>query len=162
MWSSRDMWMPGGMYRRMWRRMWRRRPGDHPWRGNMSSRMQRHWTFMHGDIPRQYRGVRSTIKVNAANIAAGGKLYQTHCAACHGKAGLGDGEAGKALSPSPALLAHMIQRPVAVDEFLLWSISEGGKQFKTDMPAYKDVLKPQDIWQIVAWMRAGFPAVKSK
>jgi len=124
--------------------------------------MQRHWTFMHGDIPRQYRGARSTIEVNAANIAAGGTLYQTHCAACHGKTGLGDGEAGKALSPSPALLAYMIQRPMAVDEFLLWSISEGGKQFKTDMPTYKDVLKPNDIWQIVAWMRAGFPTVKAK
>ena len=73
---------------------------------------------------------------------------------------MGDGDAGKALSPSPALLAFMIQRPVAVDEFLLWSISEGGQQFKSDMPAFKGVLKRDDIWKIIAWMRAGFPEVK--
>ena len=49
---------------------------------------------------------------------------------------MGNGDAGKALSPSPALLAYMIRRPIAVDEYLLWSISEGGKQFGTDMPAF--------------------------
>ena len=63
---------------------------------------------------------------------------------------------GKALSPSPALLAYMIRRPIAVDEYLLWTISEGGKQFATDMPAFKDKLAREEIWKIIAYMRAGF------
>jgi mono/diheme cytochrome c family protein len=75
---------------------------------------------------------------------------------------MGDGEAGKSLTPSPALLAWMIQRPVAVDEYLLWTISEGGTEFKTGMPAFKDTLSREEIWKIVAYMRAGFPDVEQK
>ena len=67
------------------------------------------------------------------------------------------GDAPRSLLPSPALLAFMIQRPIAVDEYLLWSIAEGGKQFDTEMPAFKATLKREDIWKIIAYMRAGFP-----
>ena len=70
---------------------------------------------------------------------------------------MGDGEAGKSLSPSPALLAYMIQMPMSVDEYMMWTIAEGGKQFGTSMPAYKDILTENDIWEIVSYMRAGFP-----
>jgi mono/diheme cytochrome c family protein len=51
----------------------------------------------------------------------------------------------------------MIQRPISVDEYLLWSISEGGKDFDTRMPAFRITLSRDDIWKIVAYMRAGFP-----
>ena len=71
---------------------------------------------------------------------------------------MGNGDMGKALSPSPALLAYMITRPIAVDEYLVWSISEGGKQFASAMPAFKESLSREEIWQIIAYMRAGFPA----
>ena len=57
----------------------------------------------------------------------------------------------------------MIQRPIAVDEYLLWSIAEGGKQFETEMPAFKEILSRDDIWKIIAYMRTGFPeASKAK
>jgi mono/diheme cytochrome c family protein len=49
--------------------------------------------------------------------------------------------------------------PDAVDEYLLWAISEGGKSFGTNMPAFKDALTEEQIWQIITYMRAGFPAV---
>ena len=45
------------------------------------------------------------------------------------------------------------------DEYLLWAISEGGAPFGTDMPAFKDALSRDEIWQIIAYMRAGFPKV---
>jgi hypothetical protein len=67
---------------------------------------------------------------------------------------------GKALSPSPALLAYMITKPIAVDEYLLWSISEGGKQFGSAMPSFKETLPREDIWKIITYMRAGFPDAK--
>jgi mono/diheme cytochrome c family protein len=51
----------------------------------------------------------------------------------------------------------MIRRPISVDEYLLWAIAEGGKQFDSEMPAFKDKLSREDIWRIVAYMRAGFP-----
>jgi mono/diheme cytochrome c family protein len=71
---------------------------------------------------------------------------------------MGHGEAGLALYPSPALLADLIRMPRAVDEYLLWTISEGGEPFATAMPAFKDKLTREQIWQIVTFMRAGFPA----
>lgn len=75
---------------------------------------------------------------------------------------MGDGEAAKALNPSPALLAYMIQMPMSVDEYMLWTISDGGAAFGTDMPAFKDVLSKDEIWKIVTYMRAGFPAEQAQ
>ena len=34
---------------------------------------------------------------------------------------------------------------------------EGGDPFGTEMPAFKDRLTEEQIWQIIAYMRAGFP-----
>jgi mono/diheme cytochrome c family protein len=70
---------------------------------------------------------------------------------------MGDGDAGNALYPSPALLAHLLRMPDAVDEYLLWAISEGGKPFGTAMPAFEGSLTRDQIWQIITYMRSGFP-----
>jgi len=144
-----DMWDPGWTQRPMWH------PG-HMGQGQRQ-RMVRHWTFMHNGVPSQYRGQSSTIALTEESIRDGATLYADNCARCHGPTGGGDGEAGRALNPSPALLSHMIRMPMAVDEYLLWTISEGGKPFDTDMPAFKDILTPEEIWQVIAFMRAGFP-----
>jgi mono/diheme cytochrome c family protein len=119
--------------------------------------MLRHWTFMHQGVPTEYRGQTSTVAPTEATVREGATHYAQNCASCHGPTGLGDGEAGRALNPSPALLAYMINMPMAVDEYLLWTISEGGQSLGTDMPAFKDRLEPGEIWKIVAFMRAGFP-----
>ena len=71
---------------------------------------------------------------------------------------MGGGDPGRAVSPSPALLAYMVQRPIAVDEYLLWAISDGGKQFETEMPSFKNKLSREEIWRVIAYMRAGFPS----
>lgn len=139
-WMQRDMWGPGQMG-----------PG-------MQHRMARHWTFMHQGIPAAYRGARNPLPLDAKILGEGRALYQKNCASCHGAKGMGDGEAANSLNPSPALLAYMIQMPMAVDEYMLWTISDGGVAFGTAMPAFKDVLAKDEIWKIVTYMRAGFPA----
>lgn len=129
--------------------------------GNMGPgqqlRMQRHWTYMNEGVPAAYRGARSTVRATPEVIAAGKALYSDNCASCHGAQGMGDGEAGRSLVPSPALLQRFVQMPMAGDEFLLWAVSEGGERFGTDMPAFKGALSEEDIWKIIAYMRAGFP-----
>ena len=149
-----DYWHPGWMRHDRW--------GPRSASPEMRARMQRHWTFMHAGVPLVYRGAQSTVSMNQDVIKAGGELYGAHCASCHGSRGLGDGAAAKSVTPSPALLAYMIQRPMAIDEYLLWTISDGGKQFGTNMPAFKGTLSKDKIWRIVAYMRAGFPKVDKK
>ena len=138
-WTERDMWGPNMM-----------EPGQ-------LQRMARHWTFIHGGLPFEYRGLWSPFEQTPDVVEAGARLYQQQCSECHGVEGMGDGDLAKALTPSPALLAYMIQMPMSVDEYLMWSIAEGGKELKTDMPAFKDKLSREDIWKIIAFMRAGFP-----
>lgn len=122
-------------------------------------RVLRFSTFVNGGIPQEYLAAENTVGYTVRAIAEGGPLYKTHCLSCHGVMGLGNGDLAYALKPSPALLAYMVQQPVAVDHYLLWSIAEGGKQFGTSMPAFKDRLSRQQIFQIVAYLRAGFPAL---
>jgi mono/diheme cytochrome c family protein len=145
-----DYWQPDWMVRELWG------PGRMP-RG-MMVRLLRHTTYMQYGVPKAYEGQKSTIAPGPEAIAQGRKIFTERCVSCHGADGLGDGEAANALSPSPALLAYMIRRPIAVDEYLLWAISEGGKQFGSDMPAFKGTLTDADIWRVIAYMRAGFPA----
>lgn len=150
---SFDYWQPDWMVRELWG------PGRMP--RSMMVRLLRHTTYMQFGVAEDYAGAKSKFTGNAQAIGEGRKLYAEHCARCHSADGMGSGEAGLALSPSPALLAYMIKRPVAVDEYLLWSIADGGKQFDSEMPAFKDHIARDDIWRIIAYMRAGFPTENS-
>ena len=110
-------------------------------------------------IPLDYQGQKNPFAPTADNLRQGGALYLRECASCHGRRGLGDGDAGKGLSPSPALLAFLQKRPMAIDAYLMWSVAEGGKPLGSDMPAFKDELSEDEIWRIVTYMRAGFPGL---
>ena len=120
-------------------------------------RLERQWTFMNGLVPVPYRGLTSPLEPTPGTIAAGSVIYQADCAGCHGRNGFGDGDVGRSLSPSPALLAFMVQMKGAVDEYLFWSVAEGGRPFGSEMPAFRDRLTDEQIWQVIAYMRAGFP-----
>ncbi|NNC64827.1 MAG: c-type cytochrome [Gammaproteobacteria bacterium] len=114
---------------------------------------------MREGAPAEYRGQSNPFESSEEAVAEGRQLYATHCQLCHGSEGLGDGQIADSLTPSPALLAHLIQMPMAVDEYLLWSISEGGTEFGTGMPAFKEVLSREQIWKTITFMRAGLPPI---
>lgn len=124
-------------------------------------RMLRFSTFVNQSIPENYLTAENDVGYTVRAISQGGPLYWAHCQKCHGDTGLGNGDLAYALTPSPALLAYMVQQPIAVDQYLLWSISEGGKQFGTAMPSFKSTLSEEQIWQVVAYLRAGFPAIEA-
>ena len=92
-------------------------------------------------------------------IEAGGRLYASNCAGCHDARGTGDGQFARDLTLPPAVLSAMIDRPHSIDQYLFWAISEGGLRSGSEMPSFKDRLTSQDIWQVVDYMRAGFPPV---
>ena len=117
---------------------------------------------MNREVPEGYLATTNDVGYTTRAIAAGGPLYLAHCQQCHGASGLGNGELAMALTPSPALLAYLVQQPIAIDQYLLWTISEGGEAFGTAMPAFKKVLSQDQIWEIVAYLRAGLPVVETE
>lgn len=151
--SQWDRWNPNWLQRHLW-------DPDRMGAG-MRQRMARHRKFMHRGTPARYRGAKNPLTSDAETIAAGRALYGANCSRCHGAKGTGNGAAENSLNPSPALLAYMIQMPDLVDEYMLWSISDGGADFGSPMPAFKDTLRRDQIWKIVIFMRAGFPYPKT-
>ena len=122
-------------------------------------RMLRFSAFVNKRVPEDYLRAENSVGYTTNAISAGGPLYLAKCSKCHGDTGLGNGELAYSLNPSPALLAYLVQQPIAMDQYLLWTISEGGQQFGTAMPSFKTELTQDQIWQIVAYLRAGFPVV---
>ncbi len=146
-----------GMMRERMRGMMKERGmGPGMMRGRMMGNPVRHrQVMMGGGVPAPYAGMKNPLEPTKENIEAGRKLYEENCASCHGPKGLGDGEAGKELNPPPANIAFVIDKPIATDGFLMWTISEGGEKLKTAMPAFKDVLSEKERWQLILFLRNG-------
>lgn len=84
----------------------------------------------------------------ASNVKLGQALFQENCVICHGKAGKGDGEAAKAMSPRPkSLIDRSVQ--AQTDGELFWKISEG----REAMPGWKS-LSEKERWSLVQYIRA--------
>lgn len=104
-------------------------------------------------VPTEYAGRSNPFGGEAAAIEAGGALYATHCSACHGAEGQGDGPAAPSLNPKPMPLAQ--EMGSVSDDYLYWRIAEGGAMapFHSAMPAWKTILTEEQIWQVIAYMR---------
>jgi hypothetical protein len=108
-------------------------------------------------LPAEYRNkVNPYMPPTVPVVIRGADLYNIHCASCHGLMGFGNGAAGGGLRTRPADLAWSLSEPTLRDDFLYWTIAEGGAQFGTDMPAYKNVLSETQIWEMITYMRAAF------
>jgi mono/diheme cytochrome c family protein len=87
---------------------------------------------------------------NAESVEAGKKLYQRHCAACHGPNGKGDG--GMALSGGePSDLTDDVWDHGSTDGEIFVVIRDG---VSADMLAYREKLTDKQIWQIVNYIRS--------
>ena len=111
----------------------------------------------HASIPEEYASLQSPA-MSATDVEAGGALYASMCASCHGDEGMGDGPSASALDPSPSPIAHTSS--MLSDGYLYWRIAEGGATFGTTMPAWKGSLTEANIWSLIAYMRSlGSPAL---
>jgi mono/diheme cytochrome c family protein len=119
----------------------------------MNMSMIRHHYVMRNGIDPSYVSKRNPLKSTKENITSGRILFEKNCASCHGLSGLGDGAAGKNLEPRPSNIAGLSKMPMATDEYLFWTIAEGGVPLGTAMPAFKNTLKEDDIWEIIIYLR---------
>ena len=95
--------------------------------------------------------LRPSVPYQASAITAGAALYQSHCAACHGPRGAGDGPAGRTLPRSPAdLRAQHTAQHTAGD--LFWWISHGIPG--SGMPGFGSQLTEDHRWELINFLRA--------
>jgi len=112
---------------------------------------------------------RSPLPFSDVNLLQGGRLYQAHCAACHGAAADGRGELAASLPVWPSVLGPALFQNRLEGE-LHWRIAHGGQEpaAKPAMPAFGAMLKAEEIWQVLDYLRlraygvsggSGMPAV---
>lgn len=131
-------------------------------RGMMGGSMSRHHVAMMGGVPAPYAEAANPLPHTDATLERGAAVYAANCASCHGATGLGDGPAARTLQPQPANLAWLSNMPMSRwDPFMYWTIAEGGAQFGTGMPAFKNRLSKDDIWAVTAYIQAHLPQVKA-
>lgn len=119
--------------------------------GGMS--VVRHQYVMGHGLNPDYASMTNPLQPVEDTLAAGKKLYDQNCAACHGPDGEGDGVAGKQLNPPPSNITVSAKMPMSTDGYLFWTIAEGGMPLHTAMPPFKDTLKEEQIWQIIGYLR---------
>ena len=117
-----------------------------PMMGNGSGMEARH----HAQVPEPYTGLKAP-EVNDESLISGEQLYVQNCLVCHGETGMGDGPAATGLDPAPAPIGHTTQ--MLADDLVFYRISEGGMEFETSMPAWKDILTEEQRWDVIAYIR---------
>jgi len=98
---------------------------------------------------------RSPTGFSAHAIVAGHTLYETHCAACHGATGRGDGPVAtqQPVWP-PDFIGPLLWR--RGDGDLFWHIREGvtDRHGRETMPGFGRMLNDTEVWQLIDFLRA--------
>ena len=111
---------------------------------------------------------RSPTGGDPAAVAAGRALFATHCVACHGLEGRGDGPLARSQMPPPADLTaeHLLEH---ADGELFWWLGHGIDLPPGDLPSASDgaprqsmpgfgaVLDERSIWELIDFIRANNP-----
>jgi mono/diheme cytochrome c family protein len=100
-------------------------------------------------VPAKYKSMKNPTAASADNIADGKALYAKHCASCHGKTGLGDGQ--KADEVEGDLGDFSSKEFQAQTDGAIFYKSYFGRD---DMPNYEKKIPDQDdMWYIVSYIR---------
>lgn len=82
------------------------------------------------------------------SVAAGAKLFEIYCVACHGKTGQGDGLVGAKLALKPYDLSAVVTKDRS-DGFIWGYMTFGGAV----MPSFANDLSPAERWDVVNYVR---------
>ena len=97
-------------------------------------------------VPSKAVNRRNPMENDADSVAAGAKLFDLHCAECHGALAQGSRKA-------PSLLVPQVQR--ASPGTLFWILTNG--VVRRGMPVWSKLPEPQR-WQIVSYVKSLSPA----
>ena len=91
---------------------------------------------------------------DAKSIANGKAIFEGKgiCFTCHGMGGKGDGDAGKALDPSPRNMTNAAWHAAKNDGEMAWVIKNGSPG--TGMIAYSPAIISEDeVWDVINYER---------
>lgn len=105
---------------------------------------------------------------NAQQVARGKSAYERHCAGCHGIRLQGQPDwretlpSGRMPAPPHDASGHTWHHPDSV----LFDISKHGlvpgkyapPDYRSDMPAFARLLSDEEIWAVLAYIKASWPA----
>jgi mono/diheme cytochrome c family protein len=84
------------------------------------------------------------------SVARGEQIWTLNCLSCHGPEGVGDGPASALLAKRPKDLTMVALPPIFPDGIMAFRIANG----KNTMPAWQDSLTPDQIWDLVSFIRS--------
>lgn len=87
------------------------------------------------------------------SVENGAALFKRHCVMCHGATGQGDGPAAKTLKGKLPSLADKATMAKLTDEQIHETITNGKKTEVGNMPALGKRLKPEEITDVVNFVR---------
>lgn len=98
----------------------------------------------------------TTTLVPGADPNEGKQWYYVYCITCHGWTLQGDGPVAIAVDPLPRILTFGDYMNKKTNLELFAVIKGGGEtvDLSGSMPAWGNFLQDQDIWNVVAWLRA--------
>jgi mono/diheme cytochrome c family protein len=124
------------------------------WAVGMSAQKNDHeaGTHTHAEAAK----LKNPVKSTPAAIAAGKAIYDKSCASCHGETGKGDGKMASSITGAkPSDLTDATWKHGASDGEIFTVVREGVKQ--TGMRGFASRLKPEDIWNVVIYLRTLAP-----
>jgi mono/diheme cytochrome c family protein len=97
-----------------------------------------------------------TTLVPGADPNEGKQWYYTYCITCHGWTLQGNGPSAYDIYPRPRILTKGSYMNKKTNLELFTIIKGGGEavDLSTSMPSWGNYLQDQDIWNVVAWIRA--------
>jgi mono/diheme cytochrome c family protein len=101
-------------------------------------------------IPPEASKLPNPVKPTAASVAAGKKSYGFDCAMCHGKDGDGKGELAVDMKLKLVDYRDPASLKAMTDGDLFYIIKNG----KGEMTGEGDRSKPEDIWNLVNYVRS--------
>jgi len=106
--------------------------------------------------------LKNPVKPTPESIAAGKAIYEKQCVSCHGDTGKGDGKMAASITtgPKPSDLSDASWKHGSTDGEIFTLIKDGSKG--TGMRAFGSRLKPEDIWNVVNYVRTLGPKPTSK
>jgi mono/diheme cytochrome c family protein len=100
-------------------------------------------------LPPDAADTKSPLTVDEKVIATGRAIFKDKCQRCHGPGGLGDGEDADPDARDDMDLTNPKRADRNVDGVVYYKVANGRRRPK--MPAFKDELKPEQIWAVVAY-----------